>query len=580
MAKQQWMLYTKRADFNKIAARFHISPMMARIMVNRDILEEEMEQFLYGVPEQMHSPWKFKGMQKAIEKILQAIQNQNRIRIIGDYDIDGICSSYILYTSLQEIGARVDYDIPDRVKDGYGINIAIIDKAISEKVDMIITCDNGIAAFEPIAYGKEKGLQIIITDHHEVFQENGMDKLPKADVIVNPKQSDCNYPFKSICGAMVTYKLIQALYQIYQKSFLKLRDVKNKDINQREMELLEFVAIATVGDVMKLQNENRIAVKYGLEYLKNTKNLGLKSLIEICGLEIQNLTAYHIGFVIGPCLNASGRLSTAHLAMQMLLEKNSEKAMELAMELKKLNDIRKDKTLQGLEQAITLVEENYLQDSVLVVYLKDCHESLAGIIAGRLREKYQKPSIVLTDTKEGILKGSARSITAYHIFQKLCEVDRLLLKYGGHPMAAGMSLEKANLKELQNQLNQNAKLTEQDFIEKIWIDIALPFSYITEEFIQELERLEPFGQGNEKPSFAQKNVEILYTKIMGKNHNTVKLGLRDHSGVNIIALLFMDGEEFIKMQGDKKYIDILYYPQINMYNGKRSLQIILKGWKF
>lgn len=573
MAKQTWMLYTKKADFHRIASELSISPMLARIMVNRGIKVDEMSDFLHASFQQMHSPADLKDMAKAVNLLITTINAEQKIRIIGDYDIDGICSTYILYTALRQIGANVDYDIPDRVKDGYGINEAIVGKAKSEEVDLILTCDNGIAAFEAVDLAKELGMTVVVTDHHEVRQMENADKLPNADAIVNPNQSDCKYPYSGICGAMVAFKVIQFLYSVL--------DISAKEDELHSLEsLLEFVAIATVGDVMKLQDENRIAVKYGLQRLHNTRNIGLKSLLEICKIADAPISSYHIGFIIGPCLNASGRLRTAKLALSMLLEEDANQAMEYAKQLKELNEERKQKTSEGVERAMQMVENSYANDKVLVIYLQDCHESIAGIIAGRLKETYQKPCIVLTDTVDGLLKGSARSIESYHMFDALCEVGDLFTKFGGHPMAAGMSLLPENLDNLRKLLNEKAKLREEDFTEKIWIDMALPFSHIREEFVEELERLQPFGQGNEKPNFALKDIEIRSVHVLGKDKNVVKLKLQDSSHIQMDGIIFTDGMAFMDEARGQKKMDILYYPDVNEFQGNKTLQIRIKGWKF
>lgn len=573
MAKQIWMLYTKKGDFHGLAKRLHISPMLARIMVNRDIKEEEMEGFLHSDFSSMHSPAKLKDMAKAANLLISAMARNAKIRIVGDYDIDGICSTYILYTALTFIGANADYDIPDRIKDGYGINEAIVRKAKEDGVELILTCDNGIAAFEAVDLARELGMSMVVTDHHDIRQEDGQDMLPNADAIVNPNQKDCEYPYAGICGAMVAFKLIQFLYKSLEV------ETNAEDLHSLES-LLEFVAIATIGDVMKLKDENRIAVKYGLERLKRTKNIGLAALIRANGLEDKKIGSYHIGFILGPCLNASGRLSTAKLALSMLLEKDYDLADGYALQLKSLNEERKQKTSEGVEKAILLAEQEFQADSVLVIYLKDCHESIAGIIAGRIKEKYQKPCIVITDTSEGLLKGSARSIEGYHIFDALSEVKELFTKYGGHPMAAGMSLLPKNLDVLRRELNARSHLTEDDFVEKVWIDIPLPFSYITESFIAELELLQPFGQGNEKPNFALKNVQILSVNVFGKDKNVVKCKLMDSDLMTMEGIIFTDGLAFLEEAGGRRNMDILYYPTINEFNGNKTLQIHLKGWKF
>ena len=491
MTQTKWMLHAKKADFNKIAENFGISPVTARIIRNRGIEDmESIRHYLHGSIEDLHDPRLLPDMEKAVGILRRKAAEGKTIRIVGDYDIDGVCSTYLLYRALKRIGARVDYEIPDRIKDGYGINEMIIEAAASDGIDTILTCDNGIAAVSQIARAKKLGMTVIVTDHHDILveeneedlPEGGREVLPPADAIVNPKLRGCAYPFTGICGGMVAFKLVQVLFE------------ESGVLAQEWLDLLEIAALAPGGDVMTLQGENRIIVKEGLRCLGQTSNLGLKKLIEKNNLVPGSITAYHIGFVIGPCLNASGRLQTAKIALSLLLCEDEEEADRMAMELKELNDQRKDMTQAGIDQAAAMVEERYLDDKVLVVFLPDCHESLAGIVAGRLRERYNKPSFVLTRA-EGCAKGSGRSIEAYHMFHALVEVKDLLLKFGGHPMAAGFSLEEKDVDEFRRRLNENARerLTEEDFIPRVWIDVAMPFEYITEPFVRELELLEPYG---------------------------------------------------------------------------------------
>lgn len=564
----KWMLYAKKADFNGMAKQFHISPVTARIIRNRDVVgDEKVRRYLYGTWKDFYSPHLLKDADRAADILMEKIEAGKRIRIVGDYDIDGVCSTYLLYRALNRLGASVDYEIPDRIKDGYGINEQIVEAAAADGVDMILTCDNGISAIHQMARARELGMTVIVTDHHDIAKEEGRDILPQADAIVNPKQSDCPYPWKEICGGMVAYKLIQVLYE---KAKVPLDEWK---------EMMEFAAIATVGDVMRLQDENRILVKEGLNRMPQTKSVGLRKLVEKNNLDIGNLSAYHIGFVIGPCLNAGGRLQTAKLALRLLLCKEEEEADRLAQELKNLNDQRKDMTAQGFLEAAELVEQKYQQDKVLVVYLPECHESLAGIIAGRLREKYHKPSFVLTRAEEGV-KGSGRSIEGYHMFEALLEVKELLTKFGGHPMAAGLSLEEENVEAFRQELNRRAQLTEEDFVPKVWIDVPMPMEYISEGLIRELELLEPFGQGNEKPQFAQKDLMIRSTRILGKNRNAVKLSLVTPEGTPMDGLVFTDGDAFLEEMGGCRRMDAIYYPGINEYNGNRSIQVVVKEWRF
>ncbi|MEI3169819.1 MAG: single-stranded-DNA-specific exonuclease RecJ [Lachnospiraceae bacterium] len=566
-----WMLQTKRADFNAIAARFHISPVTARIIRNRDVEgEKAIDRYLNGTLDQLYDPHLMKDMDKAAALILEKIRAGVRIRIVGDYDIDGVCSTYLLYRGLTRCGAAVDYQIPERIRDGYGINESIIRKAKEDGIDTIVTCDNGIAALEQVRLAKELGMTVIVTDHHEVVRdEDGSQVLPEADAVVNPHRDDCTYPFAGICGGVVAYKLVQVLYE------------KNGIPEQEWKDMLEFAAIATVGDVMKLQDENRIIVRWGLKQIPHTASVGLRALVEACGLDIYDLTSYHIGFVIGPCLNASGRLKTAKLALELLLcegMQQSARAEEMAAELKLLNEERKDMTQAGMEQAFEQVDAELSDDDVLVVYLPDCHESLAGIIAGRVRETYNKPSFVLT-RGEDCVKGSGRSIESYHMYQALCGVQDLLLKFGGHPMAAGFSLKEENIDEFRRRLNEQSALTKEDFIPKIWIDVAMPLEYISEALVNELKGLEPFGQGNEKPQFAQKNLRIRSVRAIGRNNNAVRMTVVTEQGRPMEAMVFTVADQFVEEAKQSRSIDVIYYPDINEYNGNRTLQIVVRAYK-
>ncbi len=565
------MLQTKRADFNAIAARFHISPVTARIIRNRDVEgEKAIDRYLNGTLDQLYDPHLMKDMDKAAALILEKIRAGVRIRIVGDYDIDGVCSTYLLYRGLTRCGAAVDYQIPERIRDGYGINESIIRKAKEDGIDTIVTCDNGIAALEQVRLAKELGMTVIVTDHHEVVRdEDGSQVLPEADAVVNPHRDDCTYPFAGICGGVVAYKLVQVLYE------------KNGIPEQEWKDMLEFAAIATVGDVMKLQDENRIIVRWGLKQIPHTASVGLRALVEACGLDIYDLTSYHIGFVIGPCLNASGRLKTAKLALELLLcegMQQSARAEEMAAELKLLNEERKDMTQAGMEQAFEQVDAELSDDDVLVVYLPDCHESLAGIIAGRVRETYNKPSFVLT-RGEDCVKGSGRSIESYHMYQALCGVQDLLLKFGGHPMAAGFSLKEENIDEFRRRLNEQSALTKEDFIPKIWIDVAMPLEYISEALVNELKGLEPFGQGNEKPQFAQKNLRIRSVRAIGRNNNAVRMTVVTEQGRPMEAMVFTVADQFVEEAKQSRSIDVIYYPDINEYNGNRTLQIVVRAYK-
>ena len=573
------MVQTKRADFNGLAKELSVSPVSVRIMRNRGMeTKEAMERYLYGTLDGLYDGALMKNMGEAVAVLIKKLREEKRIRIIGDYDIDGVCASYLLLTGLRraerELGKgtgpagspRIDYEIPDRVRDGYGINEAIIRQAAADGVDTLVTCDNGIAAAKEISLAKELGMTVVVTDHHEVPVEEERQVLPPADVVVDPKQEGETYPFREICGAVVAYKLVEKLYEA-------------SGVPREEWrELLEFAAIATVGDVMRLQDENRILVKYGLKQMARTRNLGLRKLVEKTGLDITDLSAYHIGFVIGPCLNAGGRLQTAKAALRLFLSEDEAEAEQLAEELKELNDVRKDMTKKGEDEAIAQVEERYMGDKVLVVFLPDCHESLAGIIAGRVREHFHKPSIVLTRSGD-MVKGSGRSIEPYHMFRELTKVRDLLPKFGGHPMAAGLSIKEEDVPEFRKRLNENAELTEDDFIPRVWIDVPMPLEYVTEGLVEELKRLEPFGQGNEKPLFAQKGLMIRSLRVLGKNRNVVKLGLVTDTGLSMDGLLFGDGDALQRELAGRDRIDIVYYPDINEYNGNRTLQAVIRNYK-
>lgn len=581
---EQWVLLRKGADYEKIGKTFGISPRLACLMRNREIIGDiEINQYLHGTLNDLHDGMLMKDMDKACDILKEKITEHKKIRIIGDYDIDGVNATYILLEALERLGADVDSDIPHRIEDGYGLNVELIERAYRDQVDTIITCDNGIAAYDEIAYGKELGMTIIVTDHHEVpFEETEGGKqyiLPPADAVIDHKRADCEYPFKGLCGAAVAYKLVEALYETMGEDSYDLDD------------LIENVAIATVGDVMDLVGENRIFVKEGLSMLHRTKNLGLCSLIECTGIEKKAIGAYHIGFVLGPCLNASGRLDSAKRALELLRAKDKRQADILAGDLKALNDSRKDLTVLAVEQAIHQVETTSLKkDRVLVVYLPDCHESLAGIVAGKVREKYYKPVFVLTDAEEGV-KGSGRSIDTYQMYEELNKVKRLLTKYGGHALAAGVSMERENVDVFRRMLNIQCALTEKDLTEKVVIDMELPFQCVTEKFVQELELLEPFGKGNTKPVFAGRNIELLSARILGKNKNVLKLRVKDANGTSIDAMYFGNIEDFLTHleqkygkgsqnallsgRGSNLRMSLTYYPGINEYMGKKTPQIVI-----
>lgn len=568
---EKWVMAAKKADFNQIGQQFHIDPVIARLIRNRDVIgDEKIREYLLGTVNELPSPWLMKDMKKAVDILEKKIQQKVKIRIIGDYDIDGVTSTYILLKGLTRIGADVDTYIPDRVADGYGIHEHLIVKAESDGIDTIVTCDNGIAAAAEIQMAKEKGMTVIVTDHHEIpyREENGERKviLPPADAILNPKQYDCPYPNKNLCGAVVAFKYITALYERF-------------NIPEKELEdYYELAAIATVGDVMDLQGENRILVKEGLRRLKNTQNKGLQELIRANALEDAKITAYHIGFVLGPCINASGRLDTAARSLALLNAQTKEEAAKLAGDLTALNQSRKALTEKGKEEAIQLIETTELKnDRVLVVYLPECHESLAGIIAGRIREKYHKPAFVLTKGEKSA-KGSGRSIESYSMYEELVKCADLMVQFGGHPMAAGLSIEEENIEKFRRQLNENCTLTEEDLRPKVVIDVPMPVSYITKELVEQISLLEPFGKGNTKPIFAQKSLRVLDSNIIGKNKNVVKLKLLDPQGVTMEGIYFGEAEDFVNFIRERNSISVTYYPEINRFRGRESLQIIIQNY--
>lgn len=561
---EKWVVAAKRADFNQIAHDFSIDPVMARLIRNRDVIgNEQIQRYLYGNKEQLHSPWRMKDMEKAVNILCEKISNHARIRVIGDYDIDGVMSTYILETGLRRVGADVDFMIPNRITDGYGLNEHLILQAKEEGRDTIVTCDNGISAFEQIERAKSLGMTVIVTDHHELLDE----KIPAADAVINPKRQDCTYPFTGLCGAAVAWKLIVALYE-------------KCGIPKEEAEdFLEYAAFATVGDVMDLVEENRIIVKEGLKQLHHTKNTGLRELMRVNDLEPECLNAYHIGFVLGPCMNASGRLDTAKRALELLRSENVEDAARLAGDLKSLNESRKALTLQGVELAVEQVEKTSIkEDKVYVIYLPECHESLAGIIAGRIRERYYHPVFVLTKGEEGI-KGSGRSIESYHMFDAMAECREVFTHFGGHKMAAGLSLLEENVELLRRRINETCALTEEDFVPKITIDVPMPFSYVTKELIVQMELLEPFGKGNTKPIFAQKDIKVLNHRIIGKNRNVLSLRLDDGMGRTIDGICFQNAEELEQRIVSGKSVSVTYYPTLNTYQGRESIQIVISHFQ-
>lgn len=567
----KWMVYAKKADFKQIASEYGIDQVLARIIRNRDICgSKDIDMYLNGNLNDIHNPHSMKDADKFVDIITKKIEEHKPVRIIGDYDIDGICSIYILFCGLKAAGADVDYVVPHRINDGYGINEHLIDNAINEGIDTIVTCDNGIAAYNQVRYAKDNGITMIVTDHHDVPFEIKDDKkvyiVPPADAVINPKQADCDYPFKLLCGAGVAYKLISLLYD-------------RLGFDKKELEdYIEFMAIATVGDIVDLIDENRIVVKYGLKHIAHTKNTGLRALIEECQLDINNISSYHIGFVIGPCLNASGRLDTARQAIELMLCKDNEKAHNMAKELIALNNERKSMTEQETHKAIELVENTgLLKDRVLVIYLKDCHESIAGIIAGRIKERYYRPTFVITNAEDGA-KGSGRSIEGYNMYEEINKCKNVLTKYGGHPMAAGLSLAISDIDIFRKMLNDNAILTDEDLIPKMWIDVPMPVSYANIRLVNQLRLLEPFGKGNEKPVFADRNLYVKTASVIGKNKNVLRCQLETEDGTYVPAVQFgINNIDDIPRAGMR--ISIIYYPDINTFNGIMSLQIIIKEWK-
>ena len=586
MSNEKWLLRNKKVDLKAMSEKYKISQLLCKLMVNRDIIDENIiNSYINPVYKYLHSPKTMKDVVIAVDIIKRKIQENKKIRIIGDYDVDGIISVFILYTALKKCGANVDYEIPDRIKDGYGINENIVKVAYDEGVDTIITCDNGISAIDQIQYAKDLGLTVIVTDHHDVpfIEEDGVRTFlsSQADAIINPKQIECEYKFKSICGAGVAFKLMEALYE---------------EIGMDKEEcykLIEFVAIATVCDVVDLIDENRIFVKNGLEMLNNSKNIGINALKKACGLEDKEITAYHLGFVIGPCLNASGRLDSAKKGLELLLMEDDEEAEKLAQEIVDLNDARKNMTKEGVDRAINIIDSTDINnDKILVVYIPDIHESLAGIVAGRVKEKYNKPTIILTKSEEGV-KGSARSIEEYNMFEGLLACKELLDKFGGHPMAAGLSLQEDKVDELRIALNNKCELTDEDLTRKIMIDSSLPLEYLNLHLIEELNVLEPFGKGNAKPVFGVRDAKITRAMLLGKDKNVLKLKLLTNNNITIDAMIFNDLENFeskiIEKYGNEELdnlynksnnnipMDFTFYPSINEWNGNKSIQIVVNG---
>lgn len=609
--KEKWYVAAKKADFQGIAKRFGIDPVTARIIRNRDVVgDDEIRQYLYGTRAELGDPAQLQGGLEAASLLKQKIEEGKKIRIIGDYDIDGVNSTYILYRALTRCGAQVDYEIPDRMKDGYGLNISLLKLALEEGIDTVLTCDNGISAIAEIAYAKENGMTVIVTDHHEpLFEEvpeedqaetiqpqtdtaqripspdgTRIFRLPPADVLVNPKQPNCRYPYKKLCGAAVAWKVVCLLYRLYA-------------IEEEAEQFLQFVGFATVGDVMELDGENRILVKEGLNQLRITQNYGWRALIQANNLDFDTLNSYHIGFVLGPCINASGRLDTAKRSLRLLLAKDAAEAELLATRLKQLNDERKELTQAAVDLACEQIDgSTEANDRVLVVYLPDCHESIAGIVAGRIRERYGKPTFVVTNAEaEDEAKGSGRSIEAYSMFEEMVKCQDLFRKFGGHPMAAGFSLPRSRIDEMRRRLNENCTMTEEDMAEKIMVDVPMPINYIRESLVEELSVLEPFGNGNEKPLFAERHLKLLSARILGKNANVLKLQVANATGCTMEALYFGIPDNILSYLADKYgrnevqkllwgkvnqiEMDLTYYPSINEYQGRRTLQIVIKNFR-
>ncbi|SFD33445.1 single-stranded-DNA-specific exonuclease RecJ [Clostridium uliginosum] len=587
--REKWFVKNKKVDYKKISIKYGISELMSRLIINRDINDDEMiKNYINPDFKNFYDAREMKDIDKAVTILKDKIECNKKIRIVGDYDVDGVISVYILYTALKKCGANVDYEIPDRIKDGYGINESIIYKAQEDDVDTLLTCDNGISAIDPIKYAKELGMTVIVTDHHDIpFIEDENSKrtfiASEADAIVNPKQIECKYKFKKICGAAVAFKLIEVLFE------------KVKIDKDETYKLVEFVAIATVCDVVDLIDENRIFVKNGLMMINTTSNLGLKALMKETKIEDKEIGTYHLGFVIGPCINASGRLDSAKRGLELLLSQSENEANMLAKELVELNDERKDMTNEGVEKAIELVENSEIKkDKVFLIYIPEVHESLAGIIAGRIREKYNVPTIILTKAEDGV-KGSGRSIEEYNMFEELLRCKDLLDKFGGHPMAAGLSLQEENIELLRRSLNQNTLLTEDDLIPKVTIDTALNLDQINYHMISDLNMLEPFGKGNSKPLFGAKNVNAIKAMVLGKNKNVLKIKLKTILGKSIDGVYFGNindfeetilnkyGNEELQKLYDGTYnsvnLDLIFYPSINEYNGNSNIQIIIQNYR-
>lgn len=596
----QWLLMTKGADFQAIGAKYHVDPLVARLIRNRGIVEDqEIGKYLYGGIENFHDPMLLKDMDVACGKLEEKIAQGKKIRVIGDYDIDGVCSTAILLKGFRLLGGNADAVIPHRIKDGYGLNRELIRDAAEAGVDTVVTCDNGIAAKEEIANANELGMTVIVTDHHEVpYEERDggrIYRLPPAEAVIDPKREDCNYPFSGICGAFVAYKLICAMVDGgFAERLLSGEDWK-KEWERKKEEMLQLAAFATVGDVMELKDENRVLVKVGLSLMRNTPYVGLKALLSVMGRWGSPVTAYHLGYLLGPCINATGRIDTASRALELLMAEQESEAMHLAGELKAMNDSRKAITERGTAQAVDQIERGeHDGSSVYVIYLPECHESIAGIIAGRIRERYHHPVLVITDAEDG-LKGSGRSIENYDMYRELSAVGDVFTKFGGHSQAAGFSLTKNKLPELRRRLNDNSRLTEADFREKLHIDAQVPFSYITPQLLDQFALLEPFGNGNPKPLFAKKDILLCHARILGTEGKVGKYQIRDTDGRSAELTAFYDknkefrdfmtlryGEEKVRETfcggGAGLKFSAAYYPQWNDYQGRKTIQFILEDF--
>lgn len=602
---EKWFIKNKLADFDALSKELGVSEVLVRLMVNRGLTTpEEMRKFMNSGREDMHSPYLMKDLEKAVEIVKKKVLEKVHIRIVGDYDVDGVISTFILYNSIKRAGGYVDFEIPDRIEDGYGINISIIQAAIDDGVDTLVTCDNGIAAIEQIEYAKKNGLTVVILDHHNiVFNEvDGIKvyQLPMADAVVNPHQEDCTYPFEDICAGQVAYKFAVAFYEVFQGE-MEVKETSGMGVGYSSMnkedldDYLGMAAIATICDVMPLRDENRVFVKEGLKIINTKPNVGLRALINVCNLD--EIKAYHLGFVIGPCINASGRLESAKMALKLFLLDDYEKALQYAQELKDINESRKDLTIKAIEEAELIIERNedgLPVDKVMVLYLKECHESIAGIVAGRVREKYNRPVYVITKGKD-VCKGSGRSIEEYNMFEEMTKVKHLFKKYGGHSLAAGLSITEENIAKLKSELNQNTTLTDDDLVSKCSIDIALPISLLTFKVVDELDTIQPFGKDNDKPSFAEKDLSVLRISIIGKNKNVVKIRLRNKYGAALDGMYFGDVDNILKyiegkygsdelekaMKGltNNICLSVIYYPQINEYMGNKSINIIISHYR-